>query len=136
MSQTDNQEVVYLVEDDADGRLATQLLLELSGWRVLTYTRAEDFIAALPQAVPGCLLVDYRMPGMSGLQLFLHLRELGLQWPTIMISGHAEPPLIDSAISAGVAAFLLKPVISSELRKCLREQFELLRQAKPQSGRD
>ena len=59
---------VYMIEDDDDGRLATQMLLELSGWTVPTYRTAEAFLEELKTLEPGCLLVDFRMPGISGMQ--------------------------------------------------------------------
>ncbi len=122
MTTTSN--IVYIIEDDADGRLATQMLLELSGWKVTAFVSAEEFLAAFADLQPGCLLIDYRMPGMSGMQLVQLLRERGVHWPVVMLSGHAEPPTIEAALAAGVSEFLLKPVISADLRNSVRRQFD------------
>lgn len=121
---TTTSDIVYIIEDDDDGRLATQMLLELSGWRVPAFSSAEEYLAAFDDQQPGCLLIDYRMPGMSGMQLVQLLRERGINWPVVMLSGHAEPPTIEAALAAGVSEFLLKPVVSAELRNCVRRQFD------------
>lgn len=119
---SDPSETIYFIEDDLEGRFATQLLLELSGWQVLPYGSAEEFLDDIGRVTTGCILADYRMPGMSGLQLFHALREAGNELPVILISGHAEPPMIDAALSAGVAEFLLKPIAASDLKGAIHRQ--------------
>lgn len=113
------QPFVHFIEDDADSRQATQALLEVFGWQVRPYSTAEEFLSLISDSDAGCVLADYRLPGLSGLQLFQTLRQRNIALPVLLISGHAELPVVEAALSAGVAEFLLKPVQPNLLQKAL-----------------
>ena len=82
---------------------------------VATFPSAEAFLKALRDDSRGCILLDVRMPGMSGLQLQQVLRERGVTMPTIILTGHADVPMAVSAMSAGAAGFVEKPFHPQEL---------------------
>lgn len=113
------QPIVHFIEDDIHSRQATQALLEVIGWRVKSYGTAEEFLSLISDSDAGCVLADYRLPGLSGLQLFQTLRQRNIALPVLLISGHAELPVVEAALSAGVAEFLLKPVQPNLLQKAL-----------------
>jgi len=103
------QPVVHVVDDDDAVRRSLVSLLEEVGIPVATFPSAEAFLQALRDDSRGCILLDVRMPGMSGLQLQLLLRERGVSLPTIILTGHADVPMAVSAMSAGAAGFVEKP---------------------------
>jgi len=107
--------VVHVVDDDESIRRALTSLLQEVGIPVSTFPSAEAFLQALPSDSRGCLLLDVRMPGMSGLQLQQVLRERGVTLPTIILTGHADVPMAVSAMSAGAAGFVEKPFNPQEL---------------------
>jgi FixJ family two-component response regulator len=107
--------VVYVVDDDESIRRALASLLQEVSIPVSTFPSAEAFIQALRPDSRGCLLLDVRMPGMSGLQLQQVLRERSVTLPTIILTGHADVPMAVSAMSAGAAGFVEKPFNPQEL---------------------
>lgn len=113
--------MVHFIEDDSNSRLATQALLEIAGWQVVTYSTAEEFLAAVDGSATGCVLADYRLPGLSGLLVFEVLRQRGITLPVLLISGHAEPPVVEAALAEGVSEFLLKPVTPQQLRTVMQK---------------
>lgn len=106
---------VYLVDDDEAVRDGLALLLETVGLRVRGFASPAAFLAARPGLVPGCLILDIRMPGMSGLKLQEKLRSDGLDWPIIVISGHGDIEACRTAFHAGAVDFLSKPVDEQDL---------------------
>lgn len=113
--------IVHFIEDDSNSRFATQALLEVAGWQVATYGTAEDFLATVDLSATGCVLADYRLPGLSGLQIFQILRQRGITLPVLLLSGHAEPPVVEAALAEGVSEFLLKPVTPQQLRTVMQK---------------
>ena len=107
--------VVYVVDDDESIRRALTSLLQEVSIPVSTFPSAEAFIQALRPDSRGCLLLDVRMPGMSGLQLQQVLKERSVTLPTIILTGHADVPMAVSAMSAGAAGFVEKPFNPQEL---------------------
>lgn len=107
---------VYIVDDDAPFRTALQRQLEQSGYRVVAYASAEQ---ALEQPCnenePGCILLDVRMPGLSGLELQSSLLELGSSLPILFLTGYFDVSTTVKAIKAGAEDFLIKPVEPDEL---------------------
>lgn len=101
---------VHLVDDDADVRAALSLLLRTVGLRAETYADPASFLARLPGAVPGPILLDLRMPLMSGLQLQAELMARGCTWPVILLTGHGGLDACRRAFKAGAVDFLAKPV--------------------------
>lgn len=101
---------VYVVDDDAAVRQALSLLLTTCGMSVETFADPETFLAHVDEARPGCLLMDLRMPLISGLQLKAALTARGIDWPAIMITGHGDVNACRRAFKAGIVDFLTKPV--------------------------
>jgi two-component system response regulator FixJ len=107
--------VVYVVDDEAKVRESLAELLNSVGWNVLTYDSAEDFLDRYDPGIPGCLLVDVCMPGMSGLELQERLAARQLDIPWIVITAHADVAMAVKAMSDGASGFLEKPFRSHEL---------------------
>ena len=108
--------IVYIVDDDASLRTATGRLLEKIGYRVVSYASAEQFLEQRPhEDEPGCILLDVRMPGLSGPALQSHLLEIGSTLPILFLTGYADVSATVKAIKAGADDFLIKPVQSDEL---------------------
>lgn len=102
--------LVIVVDDDASLRKALVFLLESVGWRVAAYDSAESFLAALDDLnQPGCLILDVRMPLMSGLELQRTLNERDIQLPVIFLTGHADVTIAVQAMKFGASDFIEKP---------------------------
>jgi FixJ family two-component response regulator len=106
---------VHIVDDDAPFRTAVRRVLDASGYRVALYDSAEQLLAKLPAGEPGCILLDVRMPGLSGSQLQERLAELGNRVPIVFLTGHGDIPMSVQAIKAGAEDFLTKPVAREKL---------------------
>lgn len=106
---------VYLVDDDAAVRDALSLLLSTVGIDVRAFPGPEDFLQALPRLDPGCLILDIRMPAISGLKLQERLTATGVTWPTVVISGHGDIEACRRAFRNGAIDFLSKPVDEQDL---------------------
>lgn len=115
--------MVHLVDDDAAVREGLGLLLSTLGYTVRAYAAPADFLAALPQARPGCILLDLRMPLMSGLQLQEKLVQQGCDWPIILMTGHGGLEACRRAFKAGAVDFLTKPVEEEALMDALQAGF-------------
>jgi FixJ family two-component response regulator len=101
--------VVFVVDDDEAICRSLALLIEDIGLKTETFTSAQHFLSAYDPAQPGCLVLDVRMSGMSGLELQSRLNELGLQIPTIIMTGHGDVPMAVEAMKAGALDFVEKP---------------------------
>lgn len=101
---------VYIVDDDAAVRQALSLLLSTYGMAVEAFADPATFLAHVDEARPGCLLLDLRMPLVSGIQLKETLTARGIDWPAVMITGHGDVNACRRAFKAGVVDFLVKPV--------------------------
>ncbi|MGN6538213.1 MAG: response regulator transcription factor [Mesorhizobium sp.] len=106
---------VYLVDDDEAVRRALGLLLSTVGITVTGFGDPQAFLAQVPKLAPGCLIVDIRMPVLSGLKLQEKLNEQGIDWPTIVISGHGDIEACRRAFRNGAVDFLSKPVDEQDL---------------------
>lgn len=106
----DERPLVRVIDDDASVRDSISLLLRTVGLRCVSYASPEDFLADLEPEVPGCLVLDVRMPRMSGLALQDLMRERSIDLPIVFISGHSDVPLAVKAMRAGAADFLEKPL--------------------------
>jgi len=100
---------VYVIEDDHSMRRALERLLTCSNWPVQTFESAEDFLAEMDGLSGGCLVVDIRLLGMSGLDLLAQLNVLGVRWPVIAMSGSHNENAEREALDLGARAFLRKP---------------------------
>ncbi|WP_428648792.1 response regulator transcription factor [Roseibium sp.] len=106
---------VYLVDDDDAVRNALSLLLRTIGIDVRGFASPEAFLSTLGTLAPGCLILDIRMPVISGLKLQERLLESGVTWPTIVISGHGDIEACRRAFRNGAIDFLSKPVDEQDL---------------------
>jgi len=106
---------VFIVDDDEDVRDSLRLLLRSVGLEAETFASAQGFLAAFDPQRAGCLVLDIRMPGMSGLDLQKRLSELGATVPIIFITGHSDVPVAVRAMRSGAIDFLQKPFDDQEL---------------------
>ncbi|MGV1793445.1 response regulator transcription factor [Rhizobium sp. A37_96] len=129
--------MIYLVDDDASVREALKLLLSTYGKDVTAFPDAAHLLAHMDKARPGILILDLRMPAISGLQLLKKLAEMNVDWPAIMITGHGDVEACRRAFKAGVADFLAKPVdehvLMEAIASCEAQLVELL--ARNETGR-
>ena len=107
---------VHVVDDDDSFRTAIQRRLKLAGYQVATYPSAQQLLDRLPdENEPGCILLDVRMPGLSGPELQGRLYELGSTLPIVFLTGHGDTPTTVQTIKAGAEDFLTKPVEPKQL---------------------
>jgi FixJ family two-component response regulator len=101
---------VHVIDDDASWRVSVERLMSAAGYRVALYESAESFLETARVDGPGCILLDLRMPGLTGLQLQQRLVEMRQQLPIIFLSGHGDIPTSVVAMKTGAEDFLTKPV--------------------------
>jgi FixJ family two-component response regulator len=106
---------VIVVDDDPSVRRGLERLLRAAGYRVETYASGEEFLARAPTAGPCCLVLDVRMPGQGGLELYQTLTAGGRHLPVVFITGHGDIPTVVRAMRAGAVDFLAKPFDDQEL---------------------
>ena len=107
---------VHVVDDDGSFRTAIERRLKKAGYAVATYPSAQHLLDRLPsENEPGCILLDVRIPGLSGPELQGRLSELGSTLPIVFLTGHPDVPTTVQTIKAGAEDFLTKPVSSDEL---------------------
>jgi FixJ family two-component response regulator len=104
-----NTAVVFVVDDDPSMRRSLESLLRSVGHEVRLFASAPEFMQAVRKDVPGCLVLDVRLPGMSGLAFQEELAKAGIALPIIFITGHGDVPMSVRAMKAGAAEFLTKP---------------------------
>jgi len=105
-----NRPTVFIVDDDAGVRDSLAMLLELKGFRTRSFADAEAFLAEYRPDWPGCLVLDLRMPGMSGLELQAELARRGAPLPVIIITAHGDVATTRSALKGGAVDFIEKPI--------------------------
>ncbi len=131
---------VYVVDDDAGLRRALKLLLESSGHTALSYASAEDFLDGYQPGRPGCLVLDLKMPGLSGLALQEEMRTRGILMPIIILTGHGDVPSAVKAMRGGAIDFLQKPYEGEKLLEridqCLALDVQRLKEAAAQEEID
>jgi FixJ family two-component response regulator len=107
--------VVFVIDDDRMIREGLQSLIRSVGLRVETFASAQEFLGAKRPDAPTCLVLDVRMPGISGLDLQLKLRDGGIPIPIIFITGHGDIPMSVRAMKEGAHEFLTKPIRGQDL---------------------
>ena len=107
--------IVFVIDDDRMIREGLQSLIRSVGLRVETFASAQDFLIAKRQDAPACLVLDVRMPGLSGLDLQLKLNDANVHIPIIFITGHGDIPMSVRAMKEGAHEFLTKPVRGQDL---------------------
>lgn len=100
---------VFVVDDDEEVRNGLQLLLESVGLSVICYASATQYLDSFDASLPGCLVVDIRMPGMSGLDMQEKLAQEPIHPPVIVVTGHGDVPMAVRAVKAGAVDFIEKP---------------------------
>jgi two-component system, LuxR family, response regulator FixJ len=106
---------VFIVDDDEAVRSALRLLMKSAGYATVAFESAQEFLARYSAQQPGCLVLDVRMPGMSGMELQQELNRRGAIIPVIFISGHGDIPMAVEAMQAGAFEFLQKPFKDQDL---------------------
>jgi RNA polymerase sigma factor (sigma-70 family) len=120
-----NQDMtVFVVDDDQAMRSSLQWLIESVGMKVETYDSAQSFLDAHYPGRAGCLLLDVRMPGMSGLELQQYLVRREIRLPVIIITGHGDVSMAVKAMKAGAVDFIEKPFDDEELLKSIRSAMQ------------
>jgi DNA-binding response OmpR family regulator len=109
------QQVVVVIDDDPDIRDALRGLLRAVGLSVESFASVQEFLDSAPPDLPGCLVLDVRLPGQSGLEFQEELAKAKLRLPIIFISGHADVPMSVRAMKAGAIEFLTKPFRDQDL---------------------
>jgi FixJ family two-component response regulator len=112
---------IHVVDDDQAVREGLSALLTARGYAVRLYPTAEALLDAGPHGRPGCLVVDVRMPGMSGLELQRELKRRGETMPLVVITGHGDVPVAVAALKAGAVDFLEKPFDGDALLAAIGE---------------
>ena len=115
---------VYIVDDDEAVRDSLRWLLEANTYRVRAFSSAEAFLSEYNEDQPGILIVDVRMPGMSGLELQEQLIIRKSTMPIVFITGHGDVPMAVSTLKKGAVDFLEKPFNESDLRETVSRMFD------------
>ena len=113
--------LVFVVDDNASMRKALSSLIRSAGLRVVTFASAEEFLRQSPPTVPACLVLDVRLPDMSGLELQRALIEANNSIPIIFITGHGDIPMSVRAMKAGAVEFLTKPFNDKDLINAIHQ---------------
>ena len=121
MTATANGRLVYVVDDDEALRDSVRWLLESTGYRIAAYASAERFLAAYKPGCATCLVLDVRMPGLTGLELQQELNRRGETLPIIFITGHGTVPMAVNAVKSGAFNFLEKPFKDAQLLALIEE---------------
>src|SRR4051794_8860339 len=128
--------LIHVVDDDALFRIAIERRLKLAGYEVATYESAQQLLDQLPAVeAPGCILLDVRIPGLSGPDLQARLIELGSTVPIIFLTGHADTATTVRAIKAGAEDVLTKPVESQQLIDAIERALKHQEAARGPRGR-
>ena len=117
-------EMVFVIDDDESIREALKSLIRSVGLKVETFASAHEFLQSRRPDVPACLILDVRMPGLSGLDLQRDLAEANIHLPIIFITGHGDIPMSVRAMKAGAVEFLTKPFRDQDLLDAIQQALE------------
>jgi len=123
-NSTNQRPTIFIVDDDSAVRDALKLLLRSVGQAVETYASAQEFLDSYGTDRPGCLVLDIRMPGISGLELQQKLNEKHSILPIIFITGHGDVPMAVEAMQAGAVDFIQKPFRDQDLIDRINQALE------------
>ena len=132
MSKSDA--IVFVVDDDVSVREALESLVRSARLKVETFASAREFLANPPPAMPSCLVLDVRLPGLSGLELQKRMAERGLEIPIIFITGHGDVPTSVQAMKAGAIEFLTKPFAEHDLLDAIQQAIKRDRTVREQQA--
>jgi FixJ family two-component response regulator len=127
---TEDAPVVFIVDDDADVRRSIQDLLESVALDSEAFATPQEFLDRKRPDRPGCLVLDVRLPGMSGLDFQRALAEAGVSLPIIFVTGHGDVPMTVQAMKSGAVEFLTKPFRSQELLDAVQQALERERESR------
>jgi len=125
---------VFIVDDDPEMRAAMQRLLKTVGLHAEAFANAKDFLQRNVPEGPSCLILDIRLPGMSGLDVQRKLAEAGTRIPVIFITAHADVPLAVKAMKSGAVEFLTKPFLDEDLLNAIRQALDRDRMTRQQQN--
>ena len=121
---TEIDAIVFVVDDDESIRGALESLIRSVGLRVQTFASAKEFLQGHHSDVPGCLVLDVRLPGLSGLDLQSKMADANIHTPIIFITGHGDIPMTVRAMKAGAVEFLTKPFRDQDLLDAIQQALE------------
>jgi len=127
--------LIHVIDDDESIRKAVTRLLKAAGYEVQSYTTSGEFLLADQESRVGCIILDIRMPGPTGLELQAALKRQGNSLPIIFLTGHGDIPMSVRAMKAGAVDFLTKPVQKQELLSAVSQALQIQRQALAQQNR-
>jgi FixJ family two-component response regulator len=130
------ESIVFIIDDDPLYRASTERLVRSVGFSVQSFQSARDFVGSRQPNVPSCLILDVRLPGLSGLDLQRELAEAGVHLPIIFVTGYGDIPMSVQAMKAGAVEFLTKPFRDQVLLDAIRQAIERDRVARQQRARD
>jgi FixJ family two-component response regulator len=126
--------IVFVVDDDGGMRQSVTNLIRSVGLRVEAFASAQEFLRSKLTDVPSCLVLDVRLPGLSGLDLQKRMAEADMEIPIIFITGHGDIPMTVRAMKAGAVEFLTKPFRDQDLLDAVQQALERDRNARAQRG--
>ena len=124
--------IVFVVDDDEGMRQSLKNLIGSVGLQVKVFASAQEFLRSKLTDVPGCLVLDVRLPGLSGLDLQKRMAEAGIEIPIIFITGHGDIPMTVQAMKAGAVEFLTKPFRDQDLLDAIQQALEHDRKTREQ----
>ena len=126
--------VVFVVDDDASVREALQRLIRSAGLRVEAFASAEEFLERARPDAPSCLVLDVRLPDLSGIDLQRRMVEANNEMPIVFITGYGDIPTTVTAMRAGAVQFLTKPLVEGDVLESIRDAIACDPQAIPDPG--
>ena len=126
--------IVYVIDDDPSVREAIEGLIRSVGMRVETFGSAQEFLVSRRPDAPACLVLDVRMPGLSGLDLQRALTDANITIPVIFITGHGDIPMSVRAMKAGAVKFLTKPFRDQDLLDAIAQALDRDREVRKQQA--
>jgi FixJ family two-component response regulator len=130
------ESIVFIIDDDPLYRTSSERLVRSVGFDVQSFESARDFLSSRRPDAPSCLILDVRMPGLSGLDLQRELAEAGVHLPIIFVTGHGDIPMSVQAMKAGAVEFLTKPFRDQVLLDAIRHALERDQIARKQRARN
>ena len=132
----ESESIVFIIDDDPLYRASAERLVRSVGFKVQSFDSAREFLTSRRPNVPSCLVLDVRMPGLSGLDLQLELAKVGVQIPIIFVTGHGDIPMTVQAMKAGAVEFLPKPFRDQDLLDAINQALARDRIARRQRSRN
>jgi FixJ family two-component response regulator len=130
----ETEATVFIVDDDAHMRESLRNLVRSVGLRAELFASAQEFLQSRHSNAPSCLVLDVRMPGLSGLDLQRQTAEAGLEIPIIFITGHGDIPMTVRAMKAGAVEFLTKPFRDQDLLDAIQQALKRSRKVREQQA--